>query len=134
MKAQRSTAQKKIIHKALVEAGHPTATELYEIVHRENEHISKATVFRVLSQFADNGEIRRLSIRGSDERFDATMSAHAHMRCVQCGKIFDVMTEELEGILGAKYIQGCEIYSAELEYAGRCLECMKKTEENLPEC
>ncbi|MCD8372478.1 MAG: transcriptional repressor [Clostridia bacterium] len=123
MKAQRTTTQKRIIYDALVKAGHPTATELYEIVHQDNEHISKATVFRVLSQYADNGDIRRLSIRGSDERFDATMTSHAHMRCVRCGKIVDVMSPELESVLAAKSVQGFEVYSAELEYAGLCEEC-----------
>ncbi|MCD8040943.1 MAG: transcriptional repressor [Clostridia bacterium] len=123
MKVQRNTAQKKIILDALKMAGHPTATELYEIVHEQNEHISKATVFRVLSQYADSGEIRRLSIRGSDERFDATMSTHAHMRCVQCGKIVDVTTPSLQKILECKSVQGFEVYSAELEYAGICSEC-----------
>ena len=65
---------------ALAAADHPTATELYEDVRAVNPRISKATVFRVLSQYSKNGEIRRLHIAGSDDRFDATLAPHAHLR------------------------------------------------------
>lgn len=123
MKKQRNTAQKRIIMGALECADHPTATELYEDVHAVNPHISKATVFRVLSQYAENGEIRRLHLPGTDERYDATMTPHAHMRCAICGRIEDVSFPGLENILGASELEGFEIYSAELDFVGRCRQC-----------
>ena len=74
MKRQRNTAQKRMILGALEYADHlPTATELYEMVRQKNEHISKATVFRVLAQSAENGDILKVHLCGTDERYDATI-------------------------------------------------------------
>lgn len=123
MKKQRNTAQKRIILQALETADHPTATELYECVHAENPHISKATVFRVLSQYSENGEVRRLHMSGSDDRFDATLAPHAHLRCVFCGKIKDVMFPELAPILSAESVEGFKVYSAEVNFLSCCPDC-----------
>lgn len=123
MKKQRNTAQKRIIMDALMAADHPTATELYECVRELNPHISKATVFRVLSQYSDNGEVRRLHITGSDDRFDATTAPHAHLRCAYCGRIKDVMFPELEPVFSAESVDGYKIYSAEVDFLSCCPEC-----------
>lgn len=123
MKKQRNTAQKRIIMQALECADHPTATELYELVHAENPRISKATVFRVLSQYSENGEVRRLHIAGSDDRFDATLAPHAHLRCAYCGRIRDVMFPELAPILSAESVEGHKVYSAEIDFLCCCPEC-----------
>ncbi|HIQ65994.1 MAG TPA: transcriptional repressor [Candidatus Coproplasma stercoravium] len=123
MKKQRNTAQKRIIMQALERADHPTATELYEYVQAENPRISKATVFRVLSQYSENGEIRRLHLRGTDERYDATLAPHAHMRCAFCGKISDVMFPGLESVFGAEELGGYKIFSAEVDFVGCCPDC-----------
>lgn len=123
MKKQRNTAQKKIIYEALVAADHPTATELYERVREENPRISKATVFRVLSQYAENGEIRRLHMLGSDDRYDAGLKPHAHLRCAFCGKIQDVMFPELAPVLSVHSIKGCKVYSTEVDFLMCCPEC-----------
>ena len=123
MKKQRNTAQKRIIMGALEMADHPTATELYELVHSENPRISKATVFRVLSQYSENGEVRRLHIRGSDDRYDATLAPHAHLRCAYCGRIRDVMMPELEPVFGVTEADGFRVYSAEVDFLSCCPDC-----------
>lgn len=123
MKKQRNTTQKKVILDALCTADHPTATELFESVHAENPRISKATVFRVLSQYAENGEIRRVHLRGTDERYDATTAPHAHVRCAYCGKICDVVSPALEGVFGTKDACGFRVYSAEVDFVGCCPDC-----------
>ena len=125
MKRQRNTAQKRIIMEALECADHPTATELYEAVHKTNPRISKATVFRVLSQYADNGEVRRLHISGSDDHFDATMAPHAHLRCIYCGRIRDIMFPELEPVFGVKNAEGFKVFSAEVDFISCCPQCAK---------
>ncbi len=126
MKKQRNTVQKKVIMQALEMADHPTATELYEAVHATNEHISKATVFRVLSQYADNGEVLRLHIRDTDERYDTTLAPHAHMRCAYCGRIVDIISPEVENLLLSDSLGGYKIFSAEINFSGCCCDCAEK--------
>ena len=84
---------------ALEYADHPTATELYEMVRQKNEHISKATVFRVLAQSAENGDILKVHLCGTDERYDATIMPHAHVRCVYCGKKIPCRPWEFPGCI-----------------------------------
>lgn len=119
----RNTEQKKIIMDALRRADHPTASELYKKVNAENPKVSRATVFRVLSQFADCGEVRRLEFIDSDTRYDAYMQPHAHCRCVKCGKIVDVYDEKLTPVLSETNVAGYKVFSAELDFNGVCPDC-----------
>ena len=119
----RNTKQKKIIMDALRCADHPTATELYETVKAENPSISRGTVFRVLSQFAQSGEITKLCFADSPARFDARLTPHAHAHCIYCGKVFDVFDEELSSALHKKQAGGFEIYNASLDFSGCCPDC-----------
>lgn len=126
MKQVRQTKQKQIIIEALKCADHPTASELYEILRADNPTISRATVFRVLSKFAENGDIRKISMTNNDARFDARMAPHAHMFCVDCGMVKDIFSEDFDCILTASELKGYKIYSAELNYVGSCPDCAVK--------
>lgn len=127
---KRNTEQKRIIKDALLRADHPTASQLYEQVHAENTRISRATVFRVLAQFADDGEARRLGFTDSDTRFDGFVSPHAHCKCVNCGKIADIYDDKLIEVLSARQVSGYEVYSAELIFNGVCPDCASSDKIN----
>lgn len=126
MENKRNTEQKRIIYNALMLADHPTASELYESIREENPHLSRATVFRVLGQFADDGVVRRLNLLGSDTRFDARTAPHAHCHCVRCGRVTDVFDENIAGMLGAVDCAGYKILSTEVEFSGVCPQCLNK--------
>lgn len=126
METKRNTEQKRVILGALMQADHPTASELYEEVRCSNPHISRATVFRVLGQFADDGIVRRLNLLGSDTRFDARTAPHAHCHCVRCGKVTDVFEGDFAPVLSAKSVAGYEVLSAEVEFNGLCPQCSGK--------
>lgn len=123
----RNTRQKKIIMDALRRADHPAATELYETVKAENPSLSRGTVFRVLSQFARNGQVTKLCFAGSPARFDARLSPHAHAYCIYCGRVFDVFDGDLSSVFAKKSSEGFEIYAASLEFSGCCKDCGDKT-------
>jgi Fe2+ or Zn2+ uptake regulation protein len=123
MENKRNTEQKRVILQALKCADHPTASQLYESVKKVSPKISRATVFRVLSQFADDGIIRRLEFLNSDTRFDANMQPHAHCHCLTCGRVVDVFDNDVTGFLKKDIVQGFKIYSTEVEFNGLCAEC-----------
>ena len=68
--APRKTKQKQAVYEALTQLDHPTATQVYEYVHSQNPTLSRGTVFRVLGGFAANGQVRKVTLEGSDARFD----------------------------------------------------------------
>lgn len=109
---------------ALAAADHPTAGELYGIIKEEHPSISRGTVFRVLSNFAEEGEIVKLQLSGSCARFDAITSPHAHAHCVNCGKIFDVPLSPSAAL--AVPPQGFKVFSEKVELTGLCAECAGK--------
>ncbi len=118
---ERNTKQKQTVYDALKTLGHPSATEVYEYVHAAHPSISRGTVFRVLGGFVESGKAKRLSLSGSDERFDATVVPHAHTRCRICGKIADIALPHgcaSCGMCGDFRAETCEVV-----FSGVCAEC-----------
>lgn len=126
MSSTRNTQQKKIILQTLMCSDHPTASQLYEIIGRDHPTISRATVFRVLAQFSEAGLINKLNLADGNARFDACTKPHAHLYCVDCGKVFDVEKSELESVLCKKQLGEFEIFSSKIEFVGRCKNCKQK--------
>ena len=83
---KRNTLQKGIILSTLCGMdSHPTAGELYEAIHAAYPTISRSTVYRVLGQMAADGQVLRVCLTGSDDRFDGNTCPHNHIRCPRCG-------------------------------------------------
>ena len=124
---ERQTKQKTAIYDVLCELDHPTATEVYTRLQESNPTISRATVFRVLSGFADSGKALELRMAGSDVRYDFNTTRHYHVHCRECGKVADVelpwsgripkvMTSEGEGFT----VEGYSV-----EFIGLCPNCQR---------
>lgn len=119
----RNTKQKQAVYGALCALGHPTATEVYAYVRAHGSTVSRGTVFRVLAGFADEGRIRRLFFSGSDLRYDATLTPHAHAHCTVCGKVTDVpLPEAFDKVV----LDGFEIGGLEAAWNGRCADCARR--------
>ena len=124
MENKRNTEQKRIIYNALMLADHPTASELYEKIREDNPRLSRATVFRVLGQFAEDGVVRKLNLLGSDTRFDARTAPHAHCHCVRCGRVTDVFAEDFVPVMNSDGVAGYKVLSTEIEFSGICPDCL----------
>ena len=88
---KRNTIQKHIIIETLREMNcHASAGMVYEEINKQYPTISKATVYRVLTEAADAGELLRLRFAETDDRFDITLPPHAHIACRCCGAVQDM--------------------------------------------
>ncbi|MDM8270701.1 Fur family transcriptional regulator [Thermophilibacter provencensis] len=122
----RNTVQRSIIEDELRRlANHPTADEVYEAVRAEHPSIGKATVYRTLNLLSDEGEIGRVRINNGADRFDHQAFAHYHVRCVECGRVDDVMIALLdEGVNeAAAEASGYQILGHTLQFDGVCPVC-----------
>lgn len=107
---------------------HPTAEVVYSHVKEEYPNISLGTVYRNLTQLADNGMILRLSFGelGIDH-FDADTSPHQHFVCSACNSVIDLDVKEMpfideeDGKNFDGMIQGHHIY-----FYGLCKCCLEK--------
>ena len=124
---ERQTKQKQIIYDALKTLDHPTATEVYSHVHEIHPTVSRATVFRVLKGFADGGKAIEIKAAGDEVRYDYNVAAHYHARCLECGKVADVMATGIP-LGGLKATADCdfEVSGYIVEFFGRCKECRQK--------
>ena len=49
-----------------------------EAVREKYPNISRATVYRLLAEAADEGKVRRLKLTDGNDRYDITMKKHFH--------------------------------------------------------
>lgn len=86
---QRNTSQKKVVMEYLREVKiHPTADIVYAEVKKRMPSISRSTVYRILSNFKDNGDIHE--IKSDVSHYDAHLHNHAHFVCKKCGGVHDM--------------------------------------------
>ncbi len=100
-KKLRSTCQRDIIMTEFWKIEHHmTAEELHTVVHKKDQRISLATVYRTLKLMCESGladEIKR--DRGKalyEHKLDHPH--HDHLICVKCGKIIEISNPELENL------------------------------------
>lgn len=103
---------------------HPAADEVFVYVSKDFPAMSRTTVYNSLHALVEAGVLRQLEMDGPSTRYDlALLRPHSHFRCKCCGKIFDMgLPAGLERVVA----EGFEVDAADLFFAGRCPECLKK--------
>ena len=132
--SKRNTLQKGIVSDVFSSmTNHPSAGMVYDAVHERYPGISRATVYRILAEAAEEGDIQRLKLRDANDRYDFTLKKHYHITCRECGSVADVEVElDTDGM--AKEAEGCHGFTVEnchVEFFGLCEECRKHKNENL---
>ena len=129
MKDKRNTLQKRIVSDVFCSMNnHPSAGMVYEAVAKEYPGISKATVYRLLAEAADEGRIQRLKLTDANDRYDITLGKHFHVVCLECGHVADVRVEiDDEAITSAaEGFEGFTVEACHVEFVGICEKCRQK--------
>ena len=120
----RLTKQREIILEELRKvSSHPSADELYEQVRIRLPHVSLGTVYRNLDLLSKQGLIVKLCTAGGQSRYDGNLARHAHVRCVGCGRMYDIAAAPMEGVRLPEGPPGFVITDYRLEFLGRCPDC-----------
>jgi Fur family ferric uptake transcriptional regulator/Fur family peroxide stress response transcriptional regulator len=122
----RSTPQRRAVLDVLTAAhDHPTAAQVFERVRQQQPGIGAATVYRTLSLLVEEGQARMLSLgEGASARYDANVSRHDHVLCIDCGAAMDV-----EAPLPARTLAdmasrtGYDLTEYDVQFRGRCPSC-----------
>lgn len=119
------THQRQILYRALLEAAdHPSPEMLYERVKRDIPSISLGTVYRNIKTFLDHGLIGEASLHHGSLRLEANNSAHHHLVCQRCRKMFDLPAEDVGEIrLRNALPRGFQVERFVVEAHGLCAEC-----------
>jgi Fe2+ or Zn2+ uptake regulation protein len=69
---------------------HPTVDMMYNTLSREIPTLSKTTIYNTLNLFQKRGIVVGLTIEDNEVRYDANTEPHAHFKCNECGKVYDI--------------------------------------------
>ena len=102
---------------------HPTAEAVHSAVAAAMPTVSLRTVYQVLNDLAEMGEILHLDLGTGAGRFDPNVeSPHHHLVCQSCGLVRDLHTE-LGPVQFDDLPDGFTVSGAELVVRGRCAPC-----------
>ena len=120
---RRSKQREAIIENLQSRYDHPTAMELYLSVGEVIPNLSLGTLYRNLSQLEECGMVLRIP-DGANDRFDGNVNPHAHFKCSDCGKVYDLMSFKNDTITFSDEIVGY-VTNYSLMAFGMCKNCNK---------
>ena len=126
---KRNTIQKEVVARIVKEAcNHPTADMVLVEAKKVLPNLSLGTVYRILKDMANEGEIREVACKDAPSRFEKTTMNHGHFRCVKCGKVEDVFFN-LDKIDNSIVDFGDNlVLESQLFFRGICKDCREKSE------
>jgi Fur family ferric uptake transcriptional regulator len=126
------TAYRLAVLRAVSDAPHRTADDIFHVVRAEIGAISSQTVYNALAALTDKGLLRRIQPAGSPARYeDRVGDNHHHLICRTCSRMIDVDCAVGDTpCLTAADDSGYEIDEAEVIYWGRCPECVAASSDS----
>lgn len=128
---RRNTIQCALVLEAVQRLkNHATADEVYEQIAAEHPSIGRGTVYRNLQRLSEEGEIVKVEVPDGATRYDHRRDAHYHVKCEQCGRVFDVQMKYMDGL--EKKVtdpQGFCLTGHEIMFRGICPACQTQNEK-----
>lgn len=112
---------------------HPSAEWLFQQLKPEYPDLSLGTIYRNLTFFQEQGEVKSVGVVQGQERFDADTSQHSHFICQECGRVEDLhsvsLDEKIQTQVGEEY--GFSVARHQLHLYGECDICSAKSAEKM---
>lgn len=123
-----TTPRLRILHLLEESKQHLRAEDLYRTLAETGDEVGLATVYRVLTQFAEAGIVKKHHFSDDHAVFEIDHGGHHdHLVCVKCGRVEEFFDPEIEARQDdiAKRL-GYEITDHSLHIYGICPNCKKK--------
>src|SRR5919202_826425 len=110
--SKRSSKRDLIVNVFLRQEGHLTADNLVDLIRREDERISRATIYRTLQWMVDAGIARKVDFGEGRFRFEHSYRhpRHFHLICKSCNRSFEFLSSEIEALV--EQVAGARSFSA----------------------
>ena len=124
--SKRSSKRELILNVFLRHEGHLSADDLVELIQREDQHISRATVYRAIQWMVEAGIARKVDLGEGRFRFEHSYRhpRHFHLICQSCNRTSEFMSSDIENLI--EEIAAARAFSARqsvLQIYGTCEEC-----------
>jgi Fur family transcriptional regulator, stress-responsive regulator len=118
------TPQRELLFRLLYgNTSHPTADALFASAREVMPMISLKTVYQVLHDLHDLGEIQAIDLGTGSVRFDPKTDVHQHLLCNECGAIHDVVVPTDSLGIPRSQRRGFTVDSVDVTFRGRCGTC-----------
>jgi Fe2+ or Zn2+ uptake regulation protein len=118
------TKQRQLIFDIVKDSmSHLSAEEIYFRAKKQMPSISMGTVYRNLGLMVESKELRKIPFSGKQDLYDATMMDHDHAVCVECGKVVDVIIDDLKEKIKERIDGEFKDYNLTINYI--CNDCLK---------
>jgi Fe2+ or Zn2+ uptake regulation protein len=123
----RVTPQRLAVAQAVLAGKHPTAAEIFAVVHQQFPTMGLATVYATLNTMSSRGLLAPVAFADA-VRYDANVAPHANLICIVCGSItdFDGCEDVLEQLRDRTATSaGFSFVAERLDLRGTCAACSK---------
>src|SRR5687767_5837545 len=99
--SKRSGKRDLIVNVFLRQEGHLTADDLVDLIRREDERISRATIYRTLQWMVEAGIARKVDFGEGRFRFEHSYRhpRHFHLICKTCNRSFEFLSSDIEALV-----------------------------------
>ena len=99
--SKRSSKRDFIVNVFLRQEGHITADDLVDLIRREDQRISRATIYRTLQWMVDAGIARKVDFGEGRFRFEHSYRhpRHFHLICKTCSRSFEFLSSDIESLI-----------------------------------
>ena len=123
---KRSSKRDFILNVFLRQEGHLSADDLVDLIRREDQHVSRATIYRALQWMVDAGIARKVDFGEGRFRFEHSYRhpRHFHLICKTCNRSFEFLSSDIEAIV--EEIAAARSFTQRqsvLQIYGTCEEC-----------
>ncbi len=124
--SKRSSKRELILNAFLRQEGHLSADDLVDLIHREDQRISRATVYRTLQWMVEAGSARKVDFGEGRFRFEHSYRhpRHFHLICKVCNRSSEFLSSDIDVLI--EEIAAARSFSASqsvLQIYGTCEQC-----------
>lgn len=120
----RLTPQRQAVFRALHDnTSHPSAESVHASVTAQLPNVSLRTVYSILGELAEMGEVLQLELGTGSFRFDPNTEPHHHAVCEHCGTVADVLVDHPDVRPAGANSDGFRITGTEIVFRGTCASC-----------
>ena len=124
--SKRSSKRDFIVNVFLRQEGHLTADNLVALIRREDQRISRATIYRTLQWMVDAGIARKVDFGEGKFRFEHSYRhpRHFHLICKTCNRSFEFLSSDIEALIEeVAAARGFTPRQSVLQIHGTCEAC-----------
>ena len=123
---KRSSKRDLIVNVFLKQEGHLSADDLVVLIKREDERISRATVYRTLQWMEEAGIARKVDFGEGKFRFEHSYRhpRHFHLICKTCSRSYEFLSSDIESLVEeVAAARGFTARQSVVQIYGTCESC-----------